>query len=55
MKFKTKQLPKEYDYLAPDKSEIRLLLDMTGGGLAYCTLPPGRTSIATTHKTVDEI
>jgi mannose-6-phosphate isomerase-like protein (cupin superfamily) len=51
----TKQLPEEYDYLAPDGTEIRLLLNMKGGGLAHCTLPPKGISLAVKHKTVDEI
>jgi mannose-6-phosphate isomerase-like protein (cupin superfamily) len=55
LKFDTKPLPTHYDYLAPDQSEIRLLLTTKGGGLCHCTLPPGQTSTAVTHKTVDEI
>ena len=51
----TKKLPKKYDELAPDKSEIRLLLKMKGGGLVHCTLPPGGTSLAVKHKTIEEI
>lgn len=54
---KTKQLPAIYDYLASDKSEIRLLLNMKGGGLAHshCTLQPQGVSLAVKHKTVEEI
>jgi mannose-6-phosphate isomerase-like protein (cupin superfamily) len=55
-RFKTKPLPNNYDYLAPDKSEIRLLPTIKDrGGLCHCTLPPGQISTAVTHKTVDEI
>ncbi|MEK6283898.1 MAG: hypothetical protein AABN95_26395 [Acidobacteriota bacterium] len=36
---KLKTLPEQYDYLAPDGSEIRLLPDVSGGGLAHCRLP----------------
>lgn len=46
---------KNYDYLAPDNSEIRLLSELKGGGLCHCTLPPGQTSKAVKHKTVEEI
>ena len=53
--FETKHLPEDYDELAPDKSEIRLLLNMKGGGLAHCTLPPHGISLAVKHKTVEEI
>jgi mannose-6-phosphate isomerase-like protein (cupin superfamily) len=53
--FQTKHLTSQYDYLAPDESEIRLLLELGGGGLAHCTLPPSRISLAVFHKTVEEI
>jgi mannose-6-phosphate isomerase-like protein (cupin superfamily) len=43
------------DYLAPDGSEIRLLLTVPGGGLAHCKLPAGRTTSPVRHKTVEEI
>lgn len=43
------------DVLAPDNSEIRLLLGVTGGGMAHCTLPPGQVSLAGIHQTVEEI
>jgi mannose-6-phosphate isomerase-like protein (cupin superfamily) len=53
--FITKRLQKDYDYKAPDTSEIRLLPCMKGGGLAHCTLRPGHTSSPVVHKTVEEI
>jgi mannose-6-phosphate isomerase-like protein (cupin superfamily) len=43
------------DYSAPDGSEIRLLLNVKGGGLAHCTLPPAATTLAVRHRTVEEI
>jgi len=49
------QLPQDYNELAPDGSEIRLLLGLKGGGLCHCTLPPGKTSKAVKHRTVEEI
>lgn len=51
----TAQLDEEYDYLAPDGSEIRLLPEVGGGGLCHCTLPKEKISKAVSHKTVDEI
>jgi len=51
----TKVLPKKKNYRAPDGSEIRLLLDVAGGGLAHCTMPVGNVSHAVRHKTVEEI
>ena len=53
--FETKHLPTEYDELAPDKSEIRLLLTMKGGSMVHCTLQPHAISLAVRHKTVEEI
>jgi mannose-6-phosphate isomerase-like protein (cupin superfamily) len=54
---RTKCLQSERSYLAPDGSEIRLLLDLEGGkgGLAHCVLPTGHVSVAQRHKTVGEI
>ena len=53
----TKTLQSELDYLAPDGSEIRQLLDLEDrkGGLAHCVLPAGHVSVAQRHKTVGEI
>ena len=45
----------DYDYLAPDGSEIRLLAEGAGGGLAHCKLPTGGVSKPVAHKTVEEI
>jgi mannose-6-phosphate isomerase-like protein (cupin superfamily) len=54
---RAKRLQSERSYLAPDGSEIRLLLDLEGekGGLAHCVLPTGDVSVAQRHKTVGEI
>jgi len=55
-RFETKPLSEQYDYPAPDGSEIRLLPTIKNrGGLAHCTLPPGGVSSALTHRTVEEI
>jgi mannose-6-phosphate isomerase-like protein (cupin superfamily) len=48
-------LPQGYDYLAPDGSEIRLLPTTPMGGLAHCTLGPGKTSAPKVHVKVEEI
>ena len=47
--------PDAYDVLAPDGSEICLLSRNAGASLAHGTLPPGRTSLAIRHRTVEEI
>ena len=53
--FTTSQLGDAYDVLAPDTSEIRLLVGTTRGSLAHGTLPPGRVSLAIAHRTVEEV
>src|SRR5215210_3182261 len=53
--FTTAQLGEAYDVLAPDTSEIRLLVGTTRGSLAHGTLAPGRVSLAVTHRTVEEV
>ena len=53
--FTTKQLGDEYDVVAPDSSEIRLLVGTAGGSLAHGTLAPGRVSLAIAHRTVEEV
>jgi len=50
-----KKLPIERDAVAPDGSDVRILLGLKGGGMAHFRLPAGGTSIAVTHHTVEEI
>lgn len=54
-RLQTVQLPDAANYLAPDRSEVRLLAVGTRGSMAHFTLPPGQTSLAVTHRTVEEI
>jgi mannose-6-phosphate isomerase-like protein (cupin superfamily) len=54
-KFETKHLPIERDAVAPDGSDVRILLGLKGGGMAHFELAPGQTSRAVTHRTVEEI
>ena len=53
--FETRHLPAEVDVLAPDTSEIRLLLRNDHASMAHGSLPPGGVSLAIRHKTVHEI
>lgn len=53
--FVTRQLPDRYDTLAPDQSEIRLLAATMRASVVHCTLPPEQTSLAVTHRSVEEI
>jgi mannose-6-phosphate isomerase-like protein (cupin superfamily) len=53
--FETKTLPIERDAVAPDGSDVRLLLRLAGGGMAHFELPPGETARAVRHPRVEEI
>jgi mannose-6-phosphate isomerase-like protein (cupin superfamily) len=53
--FETKHLPVNRDAVAPDGSDVRLLLSLAGGSVAHFELGPGRTSAAVAHRTVEEI
>jgi len=55
MDFDTKQLPVDRDVVAPDGSDVRILLGLKSGGMAHFELPPGQTSTAVAHRTVEEI
>ena len=50
-----KRLAKNYDTLAPDGSEIRLLSATSRGSMVHCTLNPGEVSVAVAHRTVEEV
>ena len=45
----------EYDVLAPDGSEIRLLARSRRGSMVHCTLNPGQVSRPVAHRTVEEL
>ncbi len=53
--FATKALPAGHDVLAPDGSQVRLLLSLAGGSMAHFALPAGQASRAVRHRTVEEI
>jgi mannose-6-phosphate isomerase-like protein (cupin superfamily) len=54
--FEEKKLPALPDTKAPDGSEVRVLLNVSGrGGMAHFRLQPGQVSRLVTHRTVDEI
>jgi len=53
--FETKRLSIDRDVVAPDGSDVRVLLALAGGGMAHFVLAPGHTSTAVTHRTVEEI
>jgi mannose-6-phosphate isomerase-like protein (cupin superfamily) len=51
----TKRLPVKCDAIAPDGSDVRILLGLKRGGMAHFELAPGQTSVAVAHHTVEEI
>ena len=53
--FEVKHLPSAVDAIAPDGSQVRILLGLGGGGLAHFSLASGETSVAVHHRTVEEI
>ncbi len=48
-------LPMDRDAVAPDGSDVRILLGLAGGGMAHFELGPGEVSKAVTHRTIEEI
>ncbi len=53
--FATLQLPAERTVVAPDGSDVRVLLALRGGSMAHFSLKAGQTSAAVTHRTVEEV
>ena len=53
--FATLPLPAEPTVIAPDGSNVRVLLGLQGGSMAHFELPAGRVAKAVTHRTVEEI
>jgi mannose-6-phosphate isomerase-like protein (cupin superfamily) len=49
------KLPAEYDHLAPDGSEVRLLVRGERASMAQFKLPTGHTSAAVAHHGVEEL
>jgi mannose-6-phosphate isomerase-like protein (cupin superfamily) len=53
--FASRRLTERRDVLAPDGSDVRILLGLAGGGMAHFRLAPGQVAKAVTHRTVEEI
>jgi len=53
--FETKRLGAARDAVAPDGSDVRVLLSLAGGSMAHFELAPRQTSRAVNHRTVEEI
>jgi mannose-6-phosphate isomerase-like protein (cupin superfamily) len=53
--FETMRIPLARTAVAPDGSDVRVLLGLQGGGMAHFDLAAGHTSTAVAHRTVEEI
>ena len=53
--FETKVLSPTADAVAPDGSDVRILLGLAGAGMAHFELRAGAVSLAVRHRTVEEI
>lgn len=53
--FESVRVAQDYDALAPDGSEIRLLHSLAGVSVVHCTLPVGAVTIPVRHRTVEEV
>jgi mannose-6-phosphate isomerase-like protein (cupin superfamily) len=54
-RFDTMQRPEIPDAVAPDGSDVRVLLQLNRGGMAHFELAPGRVSRAMAHHAAEEI
>ncbi len=52
---RTMTLPAQPDVTAPDGSNVRVLLGVSGGGMAHFELGAGEISAAVRHRTVEEV
>jgi len=53
--FETRHISADRTAVAPDGSDVRVLLSLGGGGMAHFEIAPGQISRAVTHRTVEEI
>ena len=53
--FATLRLPITPTAVAPDGSDVRVLLGLSAGGMAHFELGAGKVAHAVTHRTVEEI
>ncbi|GAB1385839.1 hypothetical protein MASR1M59_09870 [Melaminivora sp.] len=49
------QLPAEPTVLAPDGSQVRVLLSLAGASMAHFQLPAGAVAKAVVHRSVEEL
>lgn len=54
-RFESKQVGQDYDTLAPDGSEIRLLHSLAGASVVHCRLPAGAVTTPVRYRSVEEV
>ncbi|WP_298827064.1 cupin domain-containing protein [uncultured Piscinibacter sp.] len=52
--FATMRLPASPTVVAPDGSDVRVLLGLSAGSMAHFELPAGKVAQAVVHRTVEE-
>jgi len=55
MDFETKRISAKHDVIAPDGSEVRVLCQLSRGGLATFSLAPNAVSKAVAHRSIEEV
>jgi mannose-6-phosphate isomerase-like protein (cupin superfamily) len=55
MDFETRRISAQPDAIAPDGSEVRVLCQLSRGGLAIFSLGPNAVSKAVAHRTIEEV
>jgi mannose-6-phosphate isomerase-like protein (cupin superfamily) len=55
MSWESARVRPNYDLLAPDGSEIRLLVSLPRASMVHCALQPGHVTRATRHRSVEEV
>jgi mannose-6-phosphate isomerase-like protein (cupin superfamily) len=55
MSFETKRISSDPDAIAPDGSEVRVLCQLSRGGLAAFLLAPKAVSKAAANRTIEEV
>jgi mannose-6-phosphate isomerase-like protein (cupin superfamily) len=53
--FETRNINAEPDAIAPDGSQVRVLCQLSRGGLAVFLLAPASVSKAVAHRTIEEV
>jgi mannose-6-phosphate isomerase-like protein (cupin superfamily) len=55
MSWESARVKPKYDLLAPDGSEIRLLVSLPRASMVHCALQPGHVTRAARHRSVEEV